>query len=626
VSGNSAGGLLLSQATASVTNCTINSNSADGVGARGSDVAFAGGGANGNTGAGVAALDGTVLLFNGALLAGNGNSGLVVRNGSAAAVARAEVVGNAAPARAPPDGGGVLVEGNSSLVMLDSLVEGNTALRDGGGLHFDGVAGGALSLMRVTLRNNSARAFGGGLRAFNSLQLVATAVQGAPAPAPDFFMLPATNGTHLFAFTANCVLNAIAIISGPAYGRFIPISGTPNDCGNRDGRQAAASVAARPTYAGLNMRGALSNDGRQLYTTAVLRNYQLQYSPLRVVDLCTGDAATLSPWDPEINATLASQARAVSALAVDATGKRLFVGHRAAVRAVALTGAGDITTVAGRAASAPEMRDGACAVARFAGPEALALGQGGVQLYVIDALPVNQYFALREITLGGSAGCVVRTLVSDRGKVVGVALSDGPPEAATLGDIWGLAFSPGGLLVYTVSYTYACVRAVSLATGHVITYSGKCSLSSAGDAGGGALEARYNVPENIVEASGELYLHDKGNRKIKAVRAGAAVGLDAVRFEGNEAAFGGGASLLNLTRATVATAVFDGNRATKVEQLDHICAVFVHASVPVPVPVPVSLLIHLYTSLYTSIAKVMCLCMCLLELYSSPLCFKNSNL
>jgi hypothetical protein len=163
------------------------------------------------------------------------------------------------------------------------------------------------------------------------------------------------------------------------------------------------------------------------------------------------------------------------------------------------------------------MRDGLCAEARFAGPEALALGPGGERLYVIDAMPVNQYFAIREIILGPPRGveCTVRTLVSDRGKVVGAWLADGPPGAATLGDIWGLAFPPGGLLAYAVSYTYACVRAVSLATGHVTTYSGECSVGSAGDAGGGALDARYNVPENIAAAGPELYVHDKGNRKVR---------------------------------------------------------------------------------------------------------------
>ena len=249
----------------------------------------------------------------------------------------------------------------------------------------------------------------------------------------------------------------------------------------------------------------------------VLRNYQLQYSPLRVVALPSGDTSTLAPWDADLNSSLAGQARAVSCVLAAPDGRRLFICHRAAVRAIDLVTAA-VTTVAGSPGSGPTMLDGPCATARFAGPEALALAPDGGTLYIIDALPVNQYFAVRAIAfdggIGGGAGCQVRTLVSDRGKVVGAVLADGPAAEATLGDIWSLAVPPGGLFVYAISYTYACVRAISTATGYVTTYTGRCSLTSAGDTVGAALAARYSVPENILMARGGLYIHDKGNRKV----------------------------------------------------------------------------------------------------------------
>lgn len=57
-------------------------------------------------------------------------------------------------------------------------------------------------------------------------------------------------GTHLFAFTADCVLNAIALAPGPARGRLVPVAGTAGRCGSQDGPGAATNPAARPTLPG----------------------------------------------------------------------------------------------------------------------------------------------------------------------------------------------------------------------------------------------------------------------------------------------------------------------------------------------------------------------------------------
>ena len=274
-------------------------------------------------------------------------------------------------------------------------------------------------------------------------------------------------------------------------------------------------MTGRPTYAGLDMRGTMSPDMATLYTTAVLHSYQLQYSPLRAVALPSGDAHTIAPWDLDLNQSFAAQQHPVSCLAAAPDGLRLFVCHRAAIRVIDLASAA-VTTVAGRLGAAPAIVDGPCSAARFAGPEALLFTTDGDTLYLIDDVPMDLYFALRKITFSGAggAGCVVTTLANDEGKAVGQVLADGPPESATLGDVWSLALSPDGLFLYVISYTYACVRAVSTATGYVTTYTGQCAQTSAGDVVGGALNARYSVPEMIVEVGGALFIHDKGNRKV----------------------------------------------------------------------------------------------------------------
>ena len=203
VSGNGGAGISAAQSLADLSNTTVDANVGAGVAASSSEVWMRDGAARRNGGAGVSALDWTTLQIDGATLSSNGNSGLEVSNGSTAAVARATLAGNTALTRSPADGGGAFVSDNSSLAMLDTAVVGNAALRDGGGVLFDGSGGGWLSLARVVVRGNTARAFGGGVRAINALPLVSTVLRVAPAPALDFYLLPTSNGNDTFLISSS---------------------------------------------------------------------------------------------------------------------------------------------------------------------------------------------------------------------------------------------------------------------------------------------------------------------------------------------------------------------------------------------------------------------------------------
>ena len=56
-------------------------------------------------------------------------------------------------------------------------------------------------------------------------------------------------GTHIFAFTSDCVLNAVAL-NGPVSGRLVPIAGSSGRCGGKDGPGNAINPADRPTLPG----------------------------------------------------------------------------------------------------------------------------------------------------------------------------------------------------------------------------------------------------------------------------------------------------------------------------------------------------------------------------------------
>ena len=516
----------------------------------GSLAGLRGGGAAGNGQAGLLVEDGSAADCSGAALTDNGDAGVVLRNGSEAALADCVVARNSALRRSPSLGGGAFVTGNSTLRAMRTAFSTNLAGLEGGGVYFDGSSGGGLELRRCTVANNSARAFGGGLRAVNAAPLVATLLRSAPG-SPDFYLLPASNGTHLFAFTADYVLRALALAPGPGQSRLTAIAGTAGVSGLQDGWQGSADPAQMPQFQDYQMRGALSADGARLFTTAVLSNYRASFSPIRVVELALGAVWTLRAVDAELNSTLADQGWAVSCLQPDPTGSFLYIGHRAALRAVDLN-SGRVSTLAGRIGE-PGVRDGVGTSARFVGPEALALVRSadseGWRIYLIDYSHDGQFSSVRWVD---TATLAVGTVVSDRGKETGFAtLVDGPRDVATLGDVWSLAASDDGVLLYVMSYTYACVRTVSALTGFVRTCVSQCSLTGSGDAGGGALEARLSIPEMLLLVGGRLYMHDKGNRKIKFLADSHPIAVLESRFEGNTAAYGGGMSLAQVLDAEI---------------------------------------------------------------------------
>jgi CSLREA domain-containing protein len=72
--------------------------------------------------------------------------------------------------RSDVDGGGILVRPTAALTLRDSIVRDNTAADLGGGIAVGGdidIGGGALTIERVTIHNNTAR-IGGGVSAFNA--------------------------------------------------------------------------------------------------------------------------------------------------------------------------------------------------------------------------------------------------------------------------------------------------------------------------------------------------------------------------------------------------------------------------------------------------------------------------
>jgi sugar lactone lactonase YvrE len=195
----------------------------------------------------------------------------------------------------------------------------------------------------------------------------------------------------------------------------------------------------------------------------------------------------------------------VDGIAVDSAGN-VFLSDSDASTIRRVTPDGVVTTLAG----SPNLRgtsDGAGGLARFNYPRGLALDAAG-NLYVADSS--NQ--TVRRITPGG----LVSTFAGTPG---GVGSSDGTGVAALLTNPRGVALGSGGVIFFTDgNHT---VRRLA-ADGTVTTLAGLAGQRGSTDGIGAA--ARFDDPAGVaVDANGNLYVADRGNRIIRKITSAGAV-------------------------------------------------------------------------------------------------------
>ena len=205
--------------------------------------------------------------------------------------------------------------------------------------------------------------------------------------------------------------------------------------------------------------------------------------------LLDGSAATSVPFrDPD-------------GLAID-SGGNIYVLDKSDNRVRRIGASGTISTYAGTGQAGFSGDRGKAASARLRGAEAIALDASG-NLYIADA----GNFRVRKVTLDG----IINTVAGNGGK--GSSGDGGPATSAQLTPIALTLDTKGNLYISDTGFR---IRKVD-ASGTITTVAGSGTSGFSGD-NGPALSAQLGLVTDIaVDASGNLYLADLVNERVRKV-------------------------------------------------------------------------------------------------------------
>ena len=156
------------------------------------------------------------------------------------------------------------------------------------------------------------------------------------------------------------------------------------------------------------------------------------------------------------------------------------------------------------------LRDGPAAQSQLRHPTGVAVGPDGA-VYVAD----SDNHCIRKIVRDAAAGWVVSTYA---GGARAAGAVDGPAAAARFNRPTAIAVDAGGN-VFVADQANHRIRRIDAATGEVSTVAGSALGSLDSPLGA---EARFNNPSAIAVArSGDLYVLDAGNQRLRRISAAA---------------------------------------------------------------------------------------------------------
>lgn len=167
---------------------------------------------------------------------------------------------------------------------------------------------------------------------------------------------------------------------------------------------------------------------------------------------------------------------------------------------------GAVTTLAGQGQSFPGDADGPGAAASFNTP--MSITCDGTFLYVTDTgghkiRQIHIATGLVSTLAGQASGCGI-SCASGSTDSIGTTARFSAPEGITT----------DGTYLYIADAGNVKIRRMHIASKAVTTFAGDGTL---GDLDGNALSARFNVPRLLTQDGENLYLADNGNNKIRRI-------------------------------------------------------------------------------------------------------------
>ncbi|MBI4625811.1 MAG: hypothetical protein HY736_21645, partial [Verrucomicrobia bacterium] len=269
------------------------------------------------------------------------------------------------------------------------------------------------------------------------------------------------------------------------------LAGTPGSSGSADGTGGAARFSFPSSVA--------VDGGGNVFVADKGNNTIRRITPAGVVTTLAGAAGNSGGADGTGGA---ARFTAPLGVAVD-SGGNLFVTDSGNCTIRRITPAGVVTTLAGAAGSVGSA-DGIGSAARFTGPSGVAVDGSG-NVFVAD--PGNG--TVRRVTAAGN----VTTVAGTPGLFGG---QDGTGGAARFKGLSGIAVDRSGNL-FVADQDNGTIRRIT-AAGLVTTLAGTAGGRGSADGIGSA--AQFNFPSSVaVDASGNLFVADKGNSAIRRITA-----------------------------------------------------------------------------------------------------------
>jgi sugar lactone lactonase YvrE len=203
-----------------------------------------------------------------------------------------------------------------------------------------------------------------------------------------------------------------------------------------------------------------------------------------------------------------AQFHEVWGVAVDFAGN-LYIYDELSYRVRKVSASGIVSTVAGNGTPGSSGDGGPATSAQIFQPMGLAVDAAG-NLFIADEFNSR----IRKVTPAGIISTVAGSTPLTGNSVGGFSGDGGPATLAQLNSPAGLAFDSAGNLFIADSGNQRVRKVTS--TGIISTIAGNGTFGSAGD-GGPALSAQVAALSVAVDASGNVYIGDKSNHRVRKI-------------------------------------------------------------------------------------------------------------